>query len=113
MFLLCSRTTAGGPDIGAADEAANPVSLIMLVVPVVIIVLCMMRRHLIAALSWGILSGIAAGLLSGIYTVESLIAFPGGFSVSGAIIEAITGTAGTDADRSIFSSGCAGMQWFL
>ena len=51
-------------------------------VPVVIIVLCMMRKHLITALSWGILAGIAAGLVSGIYKVEDLVAFPGGFSVS-------------------------------
>ena len=97
LFLLFSRTTDGGPAIGTEEGSVNPVSLIMLVVPVVIIVLCMMRKHLITALSWGILSGTAAGLISGIYTVEDLIAFPGGFSVSGAVIEAITGTAGTVA----------------
>ncbi len=97
LFLLFSKTTEKRSAVGAADSTANPASLILLVVPVVIIVLCMMRKHLITALSWGILAGIAAGLLSGIYTVEDLIAFPGGFSVSGAIIEAITGTAGTMA----------------
>lgn len=97
LFLLFSRTTDGGPAVGTEEGSVNPVSLIMLVVPVVIIVLCMMRKHLITALSWGILSGTAAGLISGIYTVEDLIAFPGGFSVSGAVIEAITGTAGTVA----------------
>ena len=92
LFLLFSGTTEGGFAAGTADDPANPLSLIMLVVPVVIIVLCMLRKHLITALSWGILSGIAAGLISGIYRVEDLIAFPGGFSVSGAVIEAITGT---------------------
>lgn len=97
LFLLFSKTTEGGPGTGTADAQANPLSLIMLVVPMVIIVLCMMRKHLITALSWGILAGMAAGLLSGIYRVEDLIAFPGGFSVSGAVIEAITGTAGTMA----------------
>ena len=95
--LLFSKTTQGGPVIGAEGGKVNPASLIMLVVPVVIIVLCMMRKHLITALSWGILAGIAAGLVSGIYKVEDLVAFPGGFSVSGVIIEAITGTAGTVA----------------
>lgn len=80
-----------------AEGAANPVSLVILVVPLTIIALCMMKKHLITALSWGILAGIAAGLLSGIYTVGDLIAFPGGFSVSGVVIEAITGTAGTMA----------------
>lgn len=97
LFLLFSKTTDGGTAIEAVGGTANPVSLVMLVVPVVIIVLCLMRKHLITALAWGILSGIAAGLLFGIYTVDSLISFPGGFSVSGAIIEAITGTAGTVA----------------
>ena len=97
LFLLFSRTSDKAPDMVGADNPANPVSLVMLVVPVVIIVLCMMRKHLITALSWGILSGIAVGLLSGIYTVADLVTFPGGFSVSGAIIEAITGTVGTVA----------------
>ena len=97
LFLLFSKTTDGSAAIEAAGGTANPVSLVMLVVPVVIIALCLMRKHLITALSWGILAGIAAGLLSGIYTVDALISFPGGFSVSGAIIEAITGTAGTVA----------------
>lgn len=97
LFLLFSKTTGGSLDAGAADAQANPISLIMLVVPVVIIALCVMRKHLITALSWGIIAGIAAGLLSGIYTVGDLIAFPGGFSVTGVMIEAVTGTAGTVA----------------
>lgn len=97
LFLLFSKTTDGSPAIETEGGAVNPVSLVMLVVPVVIIALCLMRKHLITALSWGILAGIAAGLLFGIYTVNDLISFPGGFSVSGAIIEAITGTAGTVA----------------
>ncbi|NBJ92883.1 Na+/H+ antiporter NhaC family protein [Parablautia muri] len=95
LFLLLSKTVSKGPVMDEASGGANPLSLIMLVVPMVIITLCMMRKHLITALSFGILAGITAGLLFGIYKVEDLIAFPGGFSVSGAIIEAITGTVGT------------------
>lgn len=97
LFLLFSKTTDGNTALMAADGEADPISLVMLVIPVVIIVLCMMKKHLITALSWGILSGVAAGLLFGVYSVEELISFPGGFSVSGAIIEGITGTAGTIA----------------
>ena len=97
LFLLFSGKGDGGGAIQAAEGGANPVSLVMLAVPAVIIVLCLMRKHLITALSWGILTGIAVGLLFGIYTVDGLISFPGGFAVSGAIIEAITGTAGTVA----------------
>lgn len=90
LFLLLSKTTDGGAAVPTVTGTANPVSLVMLVVPMVIIVLCLMRKHLITALSWGILAGIAAGLLFGIYTVDGLISFPGGFAVSGVIIEAIT-----------------------
>ncbi len=97
LFLLCSKTTDSGAGPPAAAGTVNPTSLVMLAVPAVIIVLCLMRKHLITALSWGILAGIAAGLLFGIYTVDELVSFPGGFSVSGTIIEAITGTAGTVA----------------
>lgn len=97
LFLLFAKTEDGASGSEITDAIAKPQSLIMLVVPVVIIVLCMMRKHLITALSWGILSGIAAGLVSGIYRVEDLIAFPGGFSVTGVMIEAVTGTVGTVA----------------
>lgn len=97
LFLLFSKTTDGNAATEAVGGEANPISLVMLVIPVVIIVLCMMRKHLITALSWGILAGVAAGLLFGVYTVDELISYPGGFSVSGAIIESITGTAGTVA----------------
>lgn len=97
LFLLFAKTTEGSEGNGITDVVVKPLSLVMLVVPVVIIALCMMRKHLITALSWGILAGIAAGLLSGIYRVEDLVAFPGGFSVSGVMIEAVTGTAGTVA----------------
>ena len=97
LFLLCSKTTDGSEAIEAVGGQADPVSLVMLVVPVVIIVLCMRRKHLITALSFGILAGIAVGMLFGVYRVEDLIAFPGGFAVSGAVIDAITGTSGTIA----------------
>lgn len=97
LFLFSAKTTSGSAGNEIADVTEKPLSLVMLVVPAVIIVLCMMRKHLITALSWGILSGIVVGLLSGIYKVGDLIAFPGGFSVSGVIIEAVTGTAGTVA----------------
>lgn len=97
LFLLFSRTTDASAAAEAAGGEVNPASLVMLVIPVVIIVLCMMRKHLITALAWGILAGSAAGLLSGVYTVDQLISFPGGFSVGGAVIDAISGTAGTVA----------------
>ena len=91
LFLLFSRTTDSSAAILAESGTAKPVSLVMLAVPAVIIVLCLMRKHLITALSWGILTGIIVGLLSGIYTLDGLISFPGGFSVSGVLMKRLRG----------------------
>lgn len=98
LFLLFSKTTEAGAVLeGVSETSANPLSLVMLVVPVIIIVSCLMKKHLIAALSYGIIGGVLAGMAAGIYGLSDLIAFPGGFAVKGLIIEAITGTIGTIA----------------
>ena len=98
LFLLFAKTTDANVMMeGVSEAAAKPVSLVMLVVPVIIIASCLMKKHLIAALSYGILGGIAAGLVTGIYKISDLLAFPGGFSVKGLIIDSITGTIGTVA----------------
>ncbi len=98
LFLLFTRTGEDRLlDETMQEAAVRPLSLIMLVVPVTIVALCLLRKHLITALSYGILAGAAAGLVSGIYRVEDLVAFPGGFAVSGLVTEAIGGTAGTVA----------------
>ena len=97
LFLIFAKDTQAGEALDGAEAVANPVSLVMLIVPVVIIAACLMRKHLITALSYGIIAGIAAGLIFGIYKVDDIVSFPGGFSVEGLIISAITGTAGTVA----------------
>lgn len=98
LFVCFTKTKDAGLVLAEGQAAAiRPLSLIMLVVPFTIVVLCLMRRHLIMALSYGILTGILAGLLSGIYRVTDLVSFPGGFSVAGLVTEAIGGTAGTVA----------------
>ena len=81
----------------AVSLALPAVSLVMLAVPVVIIVLCLMHKHLITALAWGVIAGIAAGLISGIYNFSALLKFPGGFAVAGLLPESITGCMGTVA----------------
>lgn len=96
LFLIFTRTVDTDAVLeGVTEATAKPLSLVMLVIPVVIIVLCLMRKHLVVALSCGIAAGVIVGLISGIYSVSSLLAFPGGFSVEGLFITSITGTAGT------------------
>ena len=96
LFLAFSKTTDTTIVLeGVKETAIKPVSLLMLVIPIVIITLCLRRKHLVVALSWGIVAGAVVGLLSGIYSVSDFLAFPGGFAVEGIVISAITGTTGT------------------
>ena len=96
-FLLFTRTTTTGANLEGSAATANLPSLIMLLVPATIIVLCLLRKHLITALAYGAIVGIVLGLISGLHPLNSLLAFPGGFSVTGTIPDAITGSMGTIA----------------
>ena len=96
-FLIFTKTETSSIVLEAAQVEPKPLSLIMLVVPVVIIALCLMKKHLITALAWGVIAGIAAGLVSGIYLISDLLSFPGGFSVTGILSDAIIGCMGTVA----------------
>ena len=96
LFFALTKTTDTGVVLeGIKETAMKPLSLLMLVIPVVIITLCLKRKHLVVALSWGIAAGAVAGLLSGLYSVSDFLAFPGEFAVEGLVISAITGTTGT------------------
>ena len=96
LFFVLTKTTETTAVLEGIEETAiKPVSLLMLVIPVVIITLCLKRKHLVVALSWGIVAGAVVGLLSGLYSVSDFLAFPGGFAVEGLVISAITGTTGT------------------
>lgn len=72
-----------------------PKSLLMVIVPIVVITLCLMKQHLLIALSIGVISGIVVGLVSGLYTIGDIFSYPGGWTVDGLFINAITGTVGT------------------
>lgn len=96
MFLVFGGgEKVEGIELSAA--AANPVSLVMLLVPAVIITLCLMRKHLITALSYGCITGFAAGLLTGLYKPSDILGFPGGFQVTGLFIDAVTSSMSTVA----------------
>ena len=96
MFLIFTKTGNNTDSLSVDMEIIpNFTSFGMLIIPVVIIVLCLMRKHLITALSCGILSGIAVSLLTGIYSFDEILAFPGGFQVTGLFLDAILGTSGT------------------
>ncbi len=97
-FLTLTKVEENPAVLESAQEvASNPLSLVMLLVPATIITLCLMKKHLITALACGAIVGIVVGLASGIYKVEDLLAFPGGFNVTGILTESISGCMGTIA----------------
>ncbi|MCI8649818.1 MAG: hypothetical protein HFG20_06855 [Anaerotruncus sp.] len=96
-FLVFTKTNSGVSLENEAAAAANPLSLVMLVVPATIIALCLMRKHLITALSYGVIVGTVVGLLTGIYTLDAILSFPGGFKVAGILNDSIIGCMGTVA----------------
>ncbi|MBR1812601.1 MAG: hypothetical protein IJ773_02135 [Lachnospiraceae bacterium] len=86
---------SGQTAASAAELTFNAKSLVMVLVPVVVITLCLLRQHLIVALSAGVITGILLGVVTGLYTFGDIFAFPGGWKVGGIFIDAITGTVGT------------------
>lgn len=75
----------------------SPKTLFMLVVPITIIILCIKRKHLITAISYGIIVGILVGLVTGIFNLTDLLHFPAPFKAKGLLLEAIQGSFSTVA----------------
>lgn len=98
VITLVVIVVMGGSGTAFADIEElvfEPKSLLMVIVPIVVITLCLMKQHLLIALSIGVLSGIVVGLVSGLYTIDDIFSYPGGWTVDGIFINAITGTVGT------------------
>lgn len=70
-------------------ENTEPVTLLFLLVPAVIIYLCFRQRHLLEALSYGIITGLIIGLLTGIIPMSDIISVPEQFGAGGVILEGI------------------------
>ena len=86
---------SGAPSAEVSDLAYNAKSLLMIIVPVVVITFCLLKQHLLVALSAGVILGIIVGLVSGLYQFSDIFSYPGGWTVGGLFIDAITGTVGT------------------
>lgn len=86
---------SGTASAASAELAFQWKSMLMIIVPVVVIVCCLMKLHLLVSLSFGIIVGILVGVISGLYQIGDIFGFPGGWTVDGIFINAITGTVGT------------------
>jgi Na+/H+ antiporter NhaC len=99
-FILFAIFGGGGEKVTGlqlSETATNPISLVMLIVPIVIIALCLMREHLVTALSYGVIAGFIAGLITRLYNFNDILGFPGGFKVTGIFIDSVTGAMSTVA----------------
>jgi Na+/H+ antiporter NhaC len=95
-FILGSR--GEGVDLAmikAAGGEANPVTLLFLLIPTVIVVACILKRHLFEALSYGIITGLILGLVTGTITLGDIVSVPEQFGAGGIILEGIQGAVPT------------------
>lgn len=95
LILVLFAGTGGAAGGMIADLTPSNTSLVMLLVPFVIILLCFRQVHLIVSLSMGVMTSIVVGLASGIYRLSDIFTFPGGFKVEGIFVTSINGTVST------------------
>jgi Na+/H+ antiporter NhaC len=91
-LLLYAFLNSGGEILEGTEqyiETPQPVTLFFLLIPAVIIYFCFRQRHLIEALSYGIITGLVVGLLTGIIPVSNIISVPEQFGAGGVILEGI------------------------
>jgi Na+/H+ antiporter NhaC len=95
IYLLGSPS---GVSVGGAQaQGVKPIALAMLMVPAVIIVLCLLRKHLVTALAVGTMVGIVLGLTAGLFTPTQLLSFPEPFRTEGLLPESIEAALPTTA----------------
>ncbi len=94
LLILFAGSKGAGSEV-MADVVPDNRSLVMLLVPVSIIILCFRQIHLVVSLSVGALVSIIVGMASGIYKLSDIFTFPGGFKVEGIFVTSINGTVST------------------
>ena len=69
ILYLALGSRGEAADLSAVQSAAvRPTALLFLLVPVVVVVFCLLQRHLLEALSYGIVTGVLLGLVTGTIT---------------------------------------------
>jgi Na+/H+ antiporter NhaC len=91
IILYSFIGTGGSMSDQISEYVSNPqpLSLLFLLVPIVIIYLCIRQHHLIEALSYGILTGLLIGLFTKIITPSMIINVPEPFGAGGIILDGI------------------------
>lgn len=95
VMLLCTVAYSFlGSDSGVvnntgSDAQINPVSLLFVLLPVVIVTACLLHRHLLEAFTYGIITGFAIGLITGVFKFSDIISVPEPFGAGGLIVSGI------------------------
>ena len=96
ILYLALGSRGEAADLSAVQSAAvRPTALLFLLVPVVVVVFCLLQRHLLEALSYGIVTGVLLGLVTGTITFSDIISVPEPLSAGGLIMEGIEGAVPT------------------
>ncbi|MFW6381618.1 MAG: Na+/H+ antiporter NhaC family protein [Bacillota bacterium] len=93
ITLLLYAIFSGSGEVaqGAKEymQQPEPITLWFLLIPAVIVYFCLRQRHLIEALSYGVLTGLIVGLLTGIVSPGDIISVPEQFGAGGIILEGL------------------------
>ena len=109
ILYLALGSRGEAADLSAVQSAAvRPTALLFLLVPAwaglalvyyllvpVVVVFCLLQRHLLEALSYGIVTGVLLGLVTGTITFSDIISVPEPLSAGGLIMEGIEGAVPT------------------
>ncbi len=110
LYYIFGEGTTVGAKENIIKDFSNNAGLPMIIVPVVIIVLCIKKRHLLEALFWGIIAGIVTGLVFKLITFEKLFYLdPENHAAKGVILDGIKGGVGI----SVFTILLLGMVHFI
>ena len=89
LVLYLFLGSASGQDVANEALATNPASFLFLLIPIVIIVSCLLQRHLVESLGYGILTGLLIGAITGIIPVNQIISIPEPFAAGGILVDGI------------------------
>lgn len=97
-LILYVIFTKGGEVLDGVEKyvtTPQAIDLVFLLIPAVIIVLCFKQRHLIEALSFGIITGLVLGVFTGKIPLSEIVSVPEQFGAGGIILEGINNAVPT------------------
>jgi len=110
LYFITGQGSQSVSQKNIINEFSNKAGLPMITVPVVIIFLCIRKRHLLEALFWGIIVGIVTGLVFDLISVHELFYLePESHAAKGVVIDGLRGGIGV----SIFTILLLGLVYFI